>query len=280
MPILGPPRNEPTGEGTPTSNDSGLEVIDLLADEALGKRHLHDRDAELQMNATIRLARCFVESPDAILQELVKATVTLCGADGAGISIQRQGGPAEGSYEWVAVAGHCAGFLKVTPPEYPSACTKCPEHDTPQIFRVKQPLLGMLGVDADVVTDAILLPWEFGAVRGMIWILAHGRSSAFDLGDCRMMQSLASFASRGFRQQLEQRLLMEQAELSAAIQMANHLAHQINNPLQALVNTLYLANEHNEGTKSKTLTQQAIGDVERLSALVRKLLALPLATRL
>ena len=57
--------------------------------------------------------------------------------------------------------------------------------------------------------------------------------------------------------------------------MANDLAHKINNPLQGLTNVLYLATEGYNGEEAKVVGQQAFDDLEKLSALVRKLLALP-----
>ena len=43
-----------------------------------------------------------------------------------------------------------------------------------------------------------------GATRGTIFIMAHGRTEAFDLEDSRMMQVLADFAAMGVRQQRQQ----------------------------------------------------------------------------
>ena len=57
--------------------------------------------------------------------------------------------------------------------------------------------------------------------------------------------------------------------------MANDLAHKINNPLQGLTNVLYLAAEGYNGEEAKVVGQQAFDNLEKLSALVRKLLALP-----
>jgi hypothetical protein len=59
--------------------------------------------------------------------------------------------------------------------------------------------------------------------------MAHGRSEAFDGEDARMMQLLANFAAMGFRQQRQQKELMEKERAAAAAAMANDLAHKINN---------------------------------------------------
>jgi nitrogen-specific signal transduction histidine kinase len=130
-----------------------------------------------------------------------------------------------------------------------------------------------MGIEAPTVTDGILLPWEVEQTRGTIWIMAHGRTEAFDSDDVRMMLVLADFAAMGVRQQRQQKRLMEQASATAAAAMANKLAHRINNPLQSLTNVLYLAATGHNGEQAKTLAEQMSGDLERLSALVKSLLA-------
>ena len=89
-----------------------------------------------------------------------------------------------------------------------------------------------MGIEAPLVTDGILLPWEVDGTRGTIFIMAHERQEAFDLNDCQVMQVLADFAAMGVRQLKQQKLLLEQASAAAAAAMANDLAHQINNPLR------------------------------------------------
>ena len=130
---------------------------------------------------------------------------------------------------------------------------------------------------APLVTDGILLPWEVDGTRGTIFIMAHGRTEAIDLEDCRMLQVLADFAAMGIRHQRQQKMLLEQARAAAAAAMANDLAHKINNPLQSLTNALYLAAAGYEGEEVKALGREAFGDLEKLSALVKELLALPLS---
>jgi nitrogen-specific signal transduction histidine kinase len=160
-------------------------------------------------------------------------------------------------------------------PRYPSACGVCLERGRPQLFRVHQRFFDILGIQAPLVSDAILLPWEVDDTRGTIFIMAHGRAEAFDSADCEMMKVLANFAAMGVRHQRQQKLLVQQASISAAAAMANELAHRINNPLQSLTNVLYLAADGHYGQQAKALGEQTFGDLERLSILVKKLLALP-----
>jgi signal transduction histidine kinase len=260
---------------SPELKDTGLEVIDLLSDPQFAARKLHDRNVPLQMAGLQRLCHAFVENPESILQELVNASVELCGADSAGISVEREEGSEKDFYHWVATAGVYSDFLNAMLPRYPSACGVCLERGRPQLFRVSKRFFEILGVEAPVVTDGLLLPWQAEGTRGTIFIMAHERGEAFDADDVRMMQMLADFAAMGFRHQRQQKKLIEQERSAAAAAMANQLAHQINNPLQSLTNVVYLAAQGQSGADARALGKSLAADVERLSGLVNQLLVLP-----
>lgn len=255
--------------------ETGLEVTDLQYDQEFAGRRLHVRDLAKQVQGMQRIAHAFVENPETILQELVNAAIDLCGADSAGISVVKEPGTDIDYFHWIATAGQYSGFMDAVLPRYPSACSICLERGRPQHFRVSKKFFDILGVEAPLVTDGILLPWQVDETQGTIFVMAHGRTEAFDHEDTRMMTVLADFAAMGVRQQRQQKLLMERAAAAAAATMANHLAHEINNPLQSLTNVLYLAAEGHNGEQARAVGRQATADLERLSALVRELLALP-----
>jgi hypothetical protein len=265
------------GSITLNTTDTGLEVLNLRGNAVFAERHLHARDIALQAEGMRRLARAFVDRPDTILQELVNAAVELCGADSAGISIEKEGGTDKEFYHWVATAGQYSSFLNAVLPRYPSACGLCLERGQAQHFRVGQRFFDIMGIEAPLVTDGILLPWRVEETRGTIFVMAHGRTEAFDNEDAGVMQLLADFAAMGFRQLRQQKKLMEQARIAAAAAMANELAHKINNPLQSLTNQVYLASLGQSTSDAKTFAGEISGDFERLSKLVRELLALPVA---
>jgi hypothetical protein len=253
----------------------GLEVVDLSDETVYSSRRLHSRNGSMQMEGLRRLAVAFVESPETILQELVNAAVRLCGADSAGISVEREGKTEEHYYKWIATAGVYSSFLDASLPQYPSACTVCLDRGAPQLFRVKKRFFDILGIEAALVTDGILLPWQVEEMRGTIFIISHDRTEAFDSEDLHLMQILANFAAMGIRQQRQQIKLLSQARASAAVAMANDLAHQINNPLQSLTNVLFLAKQGEGIGDERTLALRLEDDFERLSVLVKSLLELP-----
>ena len=263
------------GRSTEELEAEGLEVIDLTDEAVISQRRLHSRNGAMQMEGLHRLATVFVEQPRTILQELVNAAVRLCGADSAGISIEREGRTDEHYYQWIATAGEYSGFLNASLPKTPSACTICLERGSPQLFRVRERFFEILGIEAAVVTDGILLPWEVEGMRGTIFIISHSRAEAFDSEDLHLMQVLASFAAMGIRQQSQHAKLLTQARSTAAVAMANDLAHQINNPLQGLMNQLFLAKQHAGVGDERSLALKMEADFARLSALVKGLLELP-----
>jgi signal transduction histidine kinase len=257
--------------------ESGLEVVDLRNDAAFEERGYHTRDIEVQMAGLQRLSRAFLESPDTVLQELVNVAVELCSADSAGISVEREDGSEREFYRWIATAGDYSGFLDAILPREPSACSVCLERGTAQRFTVSQRFFDILGVKAPLVTDGILLPWRTEDTRGTIFVMAHGRSQAFDPSDVRLMTMLADFAAMGYRQQKQQKRLVAQERASASAEMAHRLAHEINNPLQSMTNAAYLLSQGHSESDTKALGHELSKDVARLSSLVRELLALPSA---
>jgi len=267
-------RNGAAADAASVQEDTGLEVLDLDTNTEFAARRLHTRDIAMQMEGLRRLTHSFVQSPDTILQELVNAAVDLCGADSAGISIETDEKSDANFYHWVATAGQYNGFLNAVLPRYPSACGICLERGKPQLFRVSQRFFDIMGIQAPLVTDGILLPWQVEETRGTIFIMAHGRTAAFDKDDGQLMRVLADFAAMAVRHRRQQQALLEQAKAMGAAAMANKLAHRINNPLQSLINVAYIAAEGQSDHNAKTLGQALSGDLRRLSAVVMESLAL------
>jgi hypothetical protein len=253
----------------------GLVVTDLSDEAAYADRPLRARNSLLQLEGLQRLASALVESPESILQELAEAAVRICGADSAGVSIEREDKTDADYYQWVATAGVYSSFLNASLPIYPSACTVCLTRGTPQLFQVHKRFFDILGVEAAIVKDGILLPWEADDMRGTIFVISHSREQAFDIEDLRLMQIFRNFAAMGVRQQRQQRKLMEQTRIAGGIAMANELAHQINNPLQSLMNTLYLAKQSSGVGDERSLATKLEDDFSRLSFLAKRLLELP-----
>lgn len=258
----------------PQPTDTGMEMHDLHTHAEFMDREVRPRPATTGVDSLRRLARVFAENPTPILQELVDIAVETCGADSAGISLEE---PGEQQFRWIAVAGSFAPFLQGTTPRFFSPCGTTLDRGVAQHYRVTQPYYDFLGITAREITDGILIPWSAENLRGTIWCVSHRSRTAFDAEDYRMLQSLADFAAIAIRQQVQQRLLVQQAEEASAAAMAHRLAHEINNPLQSLTNTVFLAAQG--GKDANAYAEQASSDLAQLSTLVRKLLDLKIDSR-
>jgi signal transduction histidine kinase len=257
---------------TPPPN-TGMELRDLLADPDFPARTPRPRNAHQYVESVSRLARVFAEKPEDVLQELVEIAVRYCGADSAGISLEEQSPTGERKFRWVAIAGSFSQYLHGTTPRFFSPCGTCLDAERPQLYRLTQPYYDFLGVTAEEITDGMLIPWINEFHRGTIWAIAHHSREAFDLEDYRLLSTLADFASMALRHQKQQHLLREQEKLAAVNARSNELAHLINNPLQGLVNTLYLAQQQ-AGSAAEPWVNQALDELSVLSRIVSQLLDL------
>jgi hypothetical protein len=257
-----------------TNPAPGVEIVALQGNATFESRPCHNRDSFQREEGMRRLARVFADRPERILQELVDVARELCGADSAGVSVQ-ESNENPPVFRWAATSGKYVPFQNARLPYDFAPCSICLERGEPQHFRVGQAFFDILGVPADLVTDGMLIPWQVEDMRGTIWVVAHAESEAFDKHDYQTVQGLADFAAIAVRHQRQQEKLMRQANAAAAAAMANELAHQINNPLQSLTNILFLAAMGNNGPDGKIVAESAAPDLQRLSNLVKRLLALP-----
>jgi len=248
--------------------DTGMSLRDLLADEFFPQRAIKPRPANRELIALRRLSQVFAECPESVQQELVNAAVEFCGADSAGISLEE---PENGTFRWVVVAGSFSKYLGGTTPRNYSPCGTCLDLGRPQLYTLHQPYYDHLGVTAAPIIDGILIPWSNPFMRGTLWAVSHSSDEAFNANDYEFLSSLADFASIILRHQHQQSVVQESERARGVAEMANMLAHRINNPLQSLTNTLFLA-RHGADHKVEEYLAQAEADLQILSKQVAALL--------
>jgi nitrogen-specific signal transduction histidine kinase len=93
----------------------------------------------------------------------------------------------------------------------------------------------------------------------------------FSFVDYKLLSSLAEFASMAMKHQGQEKMLRRQANEAGSAAKANEMAHHINNPLQSLTNTIYLAQQG--GVETQAYLRKAREELAALSELVGKLLA-------
>jgi hypothetical protein len=252
--------------------ETGMELRDLLSDDQFLQRKPKKRDFQQPFDALRRVTQVFAVRPQAVMQELVNIAVSCCGADSAGISLEEPNEAGEPTFRWVAISGSFEKYLDGRTPRFFSPCGTCLDSGRPKLYRVTKPYYDFLGVTADPITDGILIPWEADNIRGTIWAVAHNSKTAFDLQDYELLKSLADFVAIILRQQALDEKARQVAKAEASVARAHKMAHQINNPLQSLTNTLFLARQG--GPDAPAFIEKAYEELASLSERVRRLLAL------
>lgn len=253
-------------------SDSGMELRDLLKDDDFARRSGRKRNFQQPFEALSRITRVFAERPNDILQELVQVAVNCCGADSAGISLEEPNEAGEPTFRWVAIAGSFAQYLHGRTPRFFSPCGTCLDLGRPQLYSLTKPYYDFLGVNAEPITEGILIPWEADGIRGTIWVISHQRGEVFERQDYELVKSLADFIAITMRQRKMDEKAREAAKAKASADRAHQIAHEINNPLQKLTNTIFLA-QRREPDSGKYL-DVAANELTALSERVKELLAL------
>lgn len=256
----------------PDARNTGMDLRDLLHDPEFAARKGKKRDFHQPFDALRRMIQVFAERPQNVLQELVNVAVSCCGADSAGISLAEPNEAGEPTFRWIAIAGSFELYLGGRTPRFFSPCGTCLDRGRAQLYRVTKPYYDFLGVTADPISDGMLIPWEADSIRGTIWAVSHSSERAFDLQDYELLRSLADFVAIILRQQASDEKANSAGRAEASAARAHKMAHQINNPLQSLTNTMFLARQG--GPDSQAYLEQAFRELVALSERVRKLLAL------
>lgn len=261
------------GRPVSTNPETGMEFRDLLSDSAFLSRSGKKRDFQQPFDALRRVTEVFATHPENVLQELVNVAMTCCGADSAGISLEEPDDSGKPTFRWVAIAGSFSQYLEGRTPRFFSPCGTCLDSGRPHLYRVTKPYYDFLGVTAKPITDGILIPWETDQIRGTIWAVSHGSGEAFERQDYDLLKSLSDYVAVIIRLQKLEEKARQSAKKEASAERAHNMAHQINNPLQSLTNTMFLASQGGPDTHNYIHT--AVGELTALSERVRKLLALP-----
>jgi hypothetical protein len=256
-----------------TASDTGMEFRDLLSDEAFLSRSRKKRDFQQPFDALRRVTEVFATHPENVLQELVNIAMTCCGADSAGISLEEPDESGKRTFRWVAIAGTFSQYLEGRTPRFFSPCGTCLDSGRPHLYRVTKPYYDFLGVTAKPITDGMLIPWETEQIRGTIWAVSHSSEEVFDKQDYDLLKSLSDYVAVIIRQHNLDEKNRRSAKMEASAERAHKMAHQINNPLQSLTNTMFLASQG--GPDTQTYVQTALKELSALSERVRRLLALP-----
>jgi signal transduction histidine kinase/CheY-like chemotaxis protein len=226
----------------------------VLVTERLCTRTGRTPDFASENAALVALAGALSLQDDYFLQSLAEHALSLCGAHSAGISVLRA--PEDGApcFDWLAAAGFCAPYCHGTSPVEESACGIAVAEGAAQLFSYPQrhfPYLKVLG--PEVVEGLVVVIPSLDAAHGTIWVMSHNEDKQFDQEDCRVLTSLAAFASAALT--LRRSRKRSEAEASLAVQARDDLeqsnvrreefismlGHELRNPMTPIESAITIA---------------------------------------
>jgi PAS domain S-box-containing protein len=171
----------------------------VLATGELEKRRNRPARHEAENRALVHLTRTLADNPDHALQALVDATLELCEAGSAGISLleDTDSGP---QFRWRALAGAAAGRTPEMKPCDRSPCGLVVEQDRLALFDRPARFYAYLDELSPHIEEALLAPIHVGMKTiGTLWVLTHHTEKRFDAEDARLLTNLANVAGAACR---------------------------------------------------------------------------------
>lgn len=154
-------------------------------------------------------------------------------------------------------------------PRRHSPCGTVLDRKGPQLFLLPGRFFSYIK-DSWEIVEVLLVPWNVGDdLRGTLWAVMQNQANHFDREDLRMLQTLVVFAGAAVAKNEMEQSRRAQENIASAARVANQLAHAMNNPLQALTNSLYLVDAGNTEH-----LQDAKQELQRLNMLVGEILQL------
>jgi signal transduction histidine kinase len=242
-----------------TPETMAVPLSAVIATEELFLRPVRNLpDYEAEARALAGLAEELGNSPEGILQKLVQASLRLCHAHSAGVSLldEHEG---QNVVRWSAIAGEWSAHVGDTTPRHFSPCGVVLDRKSAQLFVRFDRYYPYFRAMTRPTYEALLVPFFVaGEAVGTVWVVSHDETRRFDAEDLRLLSSIAKFAATTFG------LL---AALDRQRQADRHkdeflttLAHELRGPLAPLASSLQVMRAANGDTM---MMAQACSIMER-----------------
>ena len=216
------------------TKNSGIEVFSIHELAAFWSRKPRERDLSQHLAELCRMAEAILAAPDQALEALTDSAITLCGADSAGISVERREDDGRKLIHWRATSGRYKRFQGAVLSSGKNVSEICLERNTAQLFRASMAFFKHEQAEAEPVTDALMIPWHATGSRGTFWVLAHGRTEAFDGSDLDTLAMLSRMAAGASNYQHKKRVDQRSWAAMTAQALTDALAQRIKEPVRTL----------------------------------------------
>jgi GAF domain-containing protein len=215
-------------------------VGDVTITAAFRRRASRAPDPHAELAALKHLSQFLVAESHIFLNHFSEVLVKACAAGSAGITLEERRGTCKGLH-WVSGAGQLTPKLGDRVPSH-SPSGMVIDSQRAEVFQRPERCYTSLQHHILRFEELLVVPWNLRDGRhGTVWIASHDPAIHFDAEDLRLLEGLTDFANHVIQRNQSEESRRSHEALTSAARLANQLAHQINNPLQALMNSLYLA---------------------------------------
>lgn len=188
-------------DGTNPTSSAAARILsrpcleDVLATSRLAERPARDRDHAGENRALAALASAMVESPEALLRQLVDCALRLTGADSAGVSLlEAGGGGGDAVFRWAATAGRYGALTGTTLPRDASPCGTVLDRNATQLMADPARFYPRVADLDPGVVEVLLVPFYRGDTPvGTVSVVAQTPAKRSHTEDVRLVESLARF---------------------------------------------------------------------------------------
>ncbi len=251
--------------------DKGLPTCaeDVIITSEFQRRKTRPENPGLELAALKHLTNYLSTGPFIVLNQLATVLIQVCDADSAGITLEERRHPTH-ALQCVGAAGQLASDQLEWMPRY-SPCGTVIDTWRAELFRRPERFFSAIRKGSATIEELLVVPWELSSGRrGAIWLAHHDSDRHFNPEDLRLVTTLSDFARHALQRSHSEETRRSCEALASAARVANQLAHEVNNPLQALINSLYLISPASHDEHLPEAQVQA----ERVAQLVRSVLEL------
>lgn len=178
-------------------NPADLASLDavIITDE-LGVRPARQADHASENHALVSLVQQMARAPQNILRKLTDATVDICRAQSAGLSLLTQD---RSRFYWAAISGTWARHAGGGTPREFGPCGTVLDRDAALLMSRPDRHFTYFAETLPRIEELLLVPFYVsGEAVGTIWVLAHDENRHFDSEDRRVLTVLSQFASAAY----------------------------------------------------------------------------------
>ena len=196
--VIAPSRtlaDSPLPQRLPDGVVPAATLAEVLATDQLYRRPQRAADYRRETELLYRISRAQSLDPSAFLDELLRASLVLCGAQTAGLSVA--GLPDDpGVFRWTNLVGVYGGMAGGCTPAHYSPCGVTIERGTAQLFVRPDRYFTFFQGATPLIEEGLVVPFDIApGIFGTIWIVAHAPGPSFDLEHVRVLSNIGKLAS-------------------------------------------------------------------------------------